>query len=271
MAPSEHDIVGFERTSLTFDVGPHVTPTRDVYLRGEGPAVIVMAEVPGITPEVAKLATAIADHGFAVYMPQLFGTPNRGYTTGATLGTLARACVSREFSLLAADASSPIVDWLRALARHAHAERGGPGVGAIGMCLTGNFALGMMLDTKVIAPVLSQPSLPVALGARLSRGLHVSPEGMRGVHERIREDGAKVLGLRFHGDPMCPAARFERLRAELGDAFEGIEIDPKHARRGAPKPAHSVLTVHLVDRPGEPTREALDRTLAFLGERLKPS
>jgi hypothetical protein len=70
---------------------------------------------------------------------------------------------------------------------------------------------------------------------------------------------------------MCPKERFERLRGEFGAAFEAIEIDEKYANPRGPKPAHSVLTNHLIDETGQPTREALDRTLEFLKEQLAPA
>jgi dienelactone hydrolase len=257
------EVPGFQCSGLTLD-----GRRRAVYRRGQGRAVIVMSEVPGITPQVAGFAARVADAGFSVWMPQLFGTPMRPLTPASVASTLARVCISREFRLLAANRSSPIVDWLRALARHAHAECGGPGVGAIGMCLTGNFALAMMLDAPVIAPVLSQPSLPGGLTHAQRSGLHASPEEIAAAHEKINRHGARILGLRFTGDPMCRKERFERLRQEFGDAFEGIEIDSKHARPGTGTPAHSVVTTHLIDEAGQPTRAALDRVLGFFHEQL---
>lgn len=258
-------VPGFTTTSLSF-----LHRTLDVFRAGDGPAVIVMTEVPGITPQVARFATRVAEAGFSVWMPQFLGTPMRPMTPGYVAQSLARVCISREFRLLAADECSPIVDWMRALACHAHRECGGPGVGAIGMCLTGNFALSMMLGAPVIAPVLAQPSLPVALRASQRRALHASPEALAAAHEKIANHGARILGVRFNGDPMCPPERFRRLREEFGVAFEGIELDSKHAHPKAPKPAHSALTTHLIDAAGEPTRAALDRTLAFFREQLKP-
>ena len=139
------------------------------------------------------------------------------------------------------------------------------------MCFTGNFALAMMLNAPVLAPVLSQPSLPFAVTKSRRGGLHASTEELRAAHEKIDRQGARILALRFVQDPMCPGERFERLRQEFGTAFEAIEIDEKYANPRGPKPAHSVLTNHLIDEAGEPTREALDRTLAFLEEQLKPA
>ncbi|HMC39404.1 MAG TPA: dienelactone hydrolase family protein, partial [Acidimicrobiales bacterium] len=132
----------------------------DVYRRGSGPAVIVCSEVPGITPKVADFARRVSDRGMTAVMPHLFGTPGREMTPGYAAGTILKLCISKEFSGLAMGRSSPIIDWLRALARAEHKRCGGPGVGAVGMCFTGGFALAMAVDDTVLAPVLSQPSLP---------------------------------------------------------------------------------------------------------------
>src|SRR5687768_12666891 len=107
-------VPGFDKTAIEI-----AGATRDVYLRGEGPAVIVLAEIPGITPQVAGFATRLADAGFAVYMPRLFGTPMRPIGGGAILDAVSHVCISREFRLLASDRSSPVIEWLRGLARRA--------------------------------------------------------------------------------------------------------------------------------------------------------
>jgi len=176
--------------------------------------------------------------------------------------------VSREFAAFMRRRTSPVTDWLRALAAFEHGRCGGPGVGAIGMCFTGGFALGMMVDDRMLAPVLSQPSLPLPFGARRRRSVGISDRDLEVVRERV-DEGVCVLGLRFSEDGMAPAERFERLRKELGDGFIGVELDNSP---GNPwyisKRAHSVLTEEFVDEPGHPTREALDRVLSHLAERL---
>jgi dienelactone hydrolase len=257
------EVPGFEARMMEFD-----GEARCVYRAGAGTAVIVMSEIPGITPAVAAFAQRVADAGHAVYMPLLFGEPMRPPDRGYAARTILKSCISREFRVLASNQSSPIVDWLRALARHAHGECGGRGVGAVGMCFTGNFALAMMLDSPVLAPVLSQPSLPFAIGKSRRDGLHASPREIAAAHEKIDNHGARILALRFIQDPMCPGERFARLKTEFGAAFEAIEIDERFASPRFPKPAHSVLTNHLIDEAGQPTREALDRTLSFLKEQL---
>jgi dienelactone hydrolase len=257
------DLDGFTQTSFTHDA-----QTRPVYRRGDGPAVVVIHEIPGITPQVARFATRVADAGFAAYVPHLFGTPGRPLSMPYAVGVMMECCVSREFRVLAANESSPITDWLRALARSANEKTGRRGVGVIGMCLTGNFALTLALDDAVLAPVLSQPSLPFPVSKARRAGLHLSAEGLVSLKKRAA-GGLKVLGLRFTHDPSCPAERFQRLRDEIGPAFEAIEIDSSEGNpHGIPRTAHSVVTTHLVDREGHPTREALDRVIGFFRERL---
>jgi len=247
----------------------HHGATKDVYRRGEGPGVVVMSEIPGITPQVIAFAERLVTEGYTVFMPHLFGVPGKPLSLPYGVSQLARVCISREFAVLASNASSPVVDWLRALCRHAHAEVGGEGVGAIGMCITGNFALALMVDPSVVAPVLSQPSLPIDLGARRRAGMHISDADLEAVKERCA-GGAQVLGMRFTHDRLCPGERFESLRNTLGRAFEGIEIDSSPGNRwGIPQRAHSVVTNDLVDQEGHPTKEALDRVLSFFRERLK--
>jgi dienelactone hydrolase len=178
-------------------------------------------------------------------------------------------CVSREFTLLA-DRTNPVITWLRALAAQAHAECGGPGVGAIGMCFSGGFALAMAVQPDVLAPVLSQPGLPLPLTPGKRAALGLDPADLASVRARTA-DGLCVLGLRFSADRGSPPERFGTLRQELGDAFEAIEIDSSPGNPyGIPRRAHSVLTEFLVDTPGHPTRAALDRVMAFLAERLRP-
>jgi dienelactone hydrolase len=244
---------------------------RSVYRRGEGPGVVIMPEIPGITPQVAAFAQRVAAAGFTVFVASLFGTPGQPMTVLSAAEEVARVCVSREFSVPAADASSPVVDWLRALCRQVHAELGGAGVGAIGMCLTGNFALALMVDPCVVAPVLSQPSLPFPIGAARRRGLHLSPGDLAAVKARVA-GGCPVLGMRFTEDFMVPPERFARLRDELGGGFEAIEIASSPGNPyGIGRTAHSVVTRDLVDRDGHPTRQALDRVIGFFRERLLPA
>ncbi|MGB6059153.1 MAG: dienelactone hydrolase family protein [Microthrixaceae bacterium] len=256
-------------TIETFEFGDKA---REVFRKGEGTAVIVMAEIPGITPAVAEFARKVVERGHTVFMPVMFGTPGAEPTLGALLKVLAPACVSKEFRAFALGTTPPAIDWLRALARHAHKECGGPGVGAVGMCFTGGFALAMATEPEMLAPVLSQPSLPIALTKRAKAAPGCSDADLLKVVERTREDDLCVLGLRFSGDRMVPGERFASLRRVLGQAFIGVELDSsKDNPWGHRQMAHSVLTEDLVDEPGQPTHDALLQVLDFLDDRLSVS
>ena len=256
-------LTDFTRTTFTHD-----GKTRDVYRMGDGPAVIVMAEIPGITPKVADFARQVVGVGCTAVLPRLFGEPGVAATPANALRAIGPACVSKEFAAFAANRTAPVTRWLRALAADAHQRCGGPGVGAVGMCFTGGFALGMMVDERLIAPVLSQPTLPIGLTGKAKAGLQLSDADLARVKARAA-DGICVLGLRFTGDPVVRAERFQRLRDELGENFIGVEIDSSKGNPwGFPRGAHSVLTEHLVDEPGNPTHDALNQVLEFFRERL---
>ena len=248
--------------------------TRTVHTAGTGPAVIVMAEMPGISPHVARFARWVRDAGFSVYLPSLFGRDGAVAAAEAGAEVFRRACVSAEFRAFAAHASSPVTQWLRALARLAHRECGGPGVGAIGMCFTGNFALTMMLEPSMLAAVLSQPSLPL----REPAGLEIAPEEISAVRARLERDDLTVMAYRFAGDQICRAERFAAYAAVLGDRFIARELPDSAANSDVapffahrvPFP-HSVLTQHLIDEAGQPTIAARDEILAFFAKRLSVS
>ncbi|NTX63631.1 dienelactone hydrolase family protein [Myxococcus sp. CA051A] len=258
----------FQRRDVTL-----LGETRKVYTAGEGPAVIVMAEMPGISPRVARFARWVRDAGFTVWMPSLFGRDGAVPTAKEGKAIFERACISKEFRALGANASSPIAAWLRALAAQAHEECGGPGVGAVGMCFTGNFALSMMLEKAVLAPVLSQPSLPLDEPG----GVNIAPEELERVRQRLVDEDLTVLAYRFQGDSFCRAERFAAYQQALGERFLGRVLPdsaagPKSERsddffKFIPTP-HSVLTVHFVDEEHAPTTAARDEILAFLRRRL---
>jgi dienelactone hydrolase len=238
--------------------------TKRVYKAGSGPAVIVMTEMPGIYGLVVEFARKVRDAGFTVWMPHLFGEVGRAPTTGYLLKSMAKTCISREFAIFAANRSSPVVDWLKALSAHVHPLCGGKGVGAIGMCFTGNFALSMMVEPSMLAAVLSQPSLPLLQKG----GMHISAADLRCVKDRLDKEDLTVLAYRFAGDRFCGATRFADYAAALGDRFQGSVLPDESASTDSGVPPHSVVTRHLIDEEGEPTRAAVDEILAFYQKRL---
>jgi dienelactone hydrolase len=243
--------------------------SRPVYRKGTGPGVIVIHEMPGLHPLVIRFADRVAAAGMTAFCPSLFGDPGREVTTGYVLGSMLKTlCIRREFKAWATDESSPIVDWLRALARKVHAECGGKGVGAVGMCFTGNFALAMMTEPAVVAPVLSQPSLPLPGGARRRPALGVSPDEVACAKRRFESEDLSMIGLRFFEDRAVPDARFDTYKRTFGERFEAIEIEPAQAKHDPRMRPHSVLTIHLKDDdPEGPTKRAEQRVIQFFKER----
>jgi dienelactone hydrolase len=254
----------YERFEFTDPAGRW---TRPVFRRGTGPAVIVIHEMPGLHPLVVRFADRVAAAGMTVFCPSLFGQPGRPVTPAyAVTEALWTICMRREFTAWSQNRSSPIIDWLRALAAQAHAECGGKGVGAVGMCFTGNFALAMMTEPSVTAPVLSQPSLPIGKAGAASLG--VSPAEIACARRRFAHEDLTMIALRFHGDPLVPPARFDTLKADFGETLEAIEIAAVDALQGTGMAPHSVLTLHLVDDdPEGPTKRAEERVIAFFKAR----
>jgi dienelactone hydrolase len=225
--------------------------THPTYRKGTGPGVVIIHEIPGLTPKVIGFAEEIVAAGYTVVLPHLFGTLEEPMAVGPVAKVLPRLCVSKEFTTMAVGRTSPVAGWLRSLARSLHAEVGGPGVGALGMCFTGGFALAMMVDTSVAAPVVAQPALPFAVGRARAADLNLSPGDLAAVKDRVA-GGCEVLGVRYRGD-RAVGTRFDTLSRELGDGFLRVDLDGK---------GHSTLTEHRQE-------EAVDRVLAFLEEKLR--
>jgi dienelactone hydrolase len=245
--------------------------TKVVHVAGTGPAIIVMAEMPGISPHVARFSRWVRDAGFTVYLPSLFGRDGAVPTVEEGVAVLERACVSAEFRAFATHESSPVTAWLRSLARRAHEACGGPGVGAIGMCFTWNFALTMMLEPSVLAPVLAQPSLPFDDPA----GIEMAPEELVAVGRRLEREDLTVLAFRFAGDRHCRAERFAAYAEALGDRFVARELPDSAANPVSPPffeqvvaSPHSVVTAHLIDEAGQPTIAARDEIVSYFRHRL---
>lgn len=243
--------------------------THDVYRKGTGPGVVLIPEIPGIHPGVLGLGNHLVDNGFTVAMPSLFGEPGKAKTTAYIAGTVARACVAKEFAAFATNKQRPVSLFLRALARDLNASTPGKGVGVIGQCFTGGFALAAAVDDSVLAPVLSQPSVPLPLGRTRRADTGLSESELAAVADRAANRGLCAMGLRFSEDPVVPAERFTALKTRLGDAFEVIEIDSRPGNEyGFAKTAHSVLTDEVREVDGHPAYEARKRVVEFLTARL---
>jgi dienelactone hydrolase len=260
-------LTDFERFTFA-----HGDISKSVLGSGAGPAIIVLTEMPGISPQVARFARWLRDAGFRVYMPSLFGKDGELPAVEEGIAVFKKACVSAEFRALEKGKDAPITDWLRALAVHVFSECGGRGVGAVGMCFTGNFALSMMLEAPTMAPVVCQPSLPLDAPAEVG----ISAPVLGRIRERLDREDLKVLGFRFEGDKWCTAERFDAYAQALGPRFVPTVLPASSAHREPPPffkhvvgTPHSVVTAHLVDREGEPTLQAKDQIVAFMLSVLK--
>ena len=246
--------------------------THDVYRKGDGPGVVLIPEMPAIHPGVLALGNHLVDNGFTVAAPSLFGTPGQPAIGHRTLPVVVRGCVAKEFAAFATNADRPVAHYLRALARDLNEQTPGKGVGVIGQCFTGGFALAAAVDDSVLAPVLSQPSLPVPLTPAQRRDPGLSEAELKIVEQRAADEGLCALGLRFSEDAMVPGARFKTLKDRLGDAFDVIEIDSKKGNaHGIGRMAHSVLTGQVREVDGHPAYEARKRVVEFLTQRLAAS
>ena len=236
----------------------HAGTTKRVFVKGAGPGILLMHEIPGMVEQCVRLADFIAGRGYTVFLPLLFGEPNVRYSRIRTALYTARVCISREILAFAADRDSPISAWLRALAREIRRRRpDGRGVGVIGMCLTGGFTINLMLEDAVLAPVACQPGLPFTTFGAPREALSVGPETLRGAVARSTD--VPLLCFRFDGDRISRREQFQRLQREFGAGMEGHTL---------PGEGHATLTIDFVDEPGHPTHNARERILQFFQERL---
>jgi len=243
--------------------------THDLYTRGSGPGVVLLPEIPGMTPEVMGLADHLVDAGFTVTVISLFGDPGRPMSPGYAARSFAGACINREFRAFARRADRPVAEYVRAVARRVHDRVGGPGVGVIGMCFSGGFALASAVEPAVLAPVASQPTLPMPLTAGRRRDLGMSDREREAISARVQNDGLCLLGLRFSEDAAAPRDRFRSLRAAFGDGWLPVALNSRPGNPdGIGSNEHMVLTSKDVETPGHPTHEAREQVVAFLRERL---
>ncbi|MGY1845135.1 dienelactone hydrolase family protein [Modestobacter sp. SYSU DS0875] len=243
--------------------------THTLFSRGSGPGVLLLPEVPGMTPEVMGLADHLVEAGFTVTAISLFGEPGRPLSPGYALGSTARTCLTREFRTLARRAERPVAGYVRAVARRLHDRLGGPGVGVVGTGISGGLALAAATEPVVLAPVASHPSLPFGVTPGRRGDLGVSDEERDAVIERVHGEGLRLLGLRFSEDKACPPDRFRALRAAFGDGWLPIVISSRAGNpAGIGRTAHRVLTHPQAEEPGHPTSDARADAVAFLRDRL---
>jgi hypothetical protein len=79
------DMADFSEFKFTYE-----DETRPVYVQGNGPAVVLLHELPGMIPQCVDLARSIAREGFTVFLPLLFGQPNQPFDLPPTVGEIAQ-------------------------------------------------------------------------------------------------------------------------------------------------------------------------------------
>jgi dienelactone hydrolase len=261
-------IEGFAQFRFSAEEWSHV-----VYRVGSSgaPPVLLLQELPGLAPGLLDLARRLADAGFQVFLPWLFGPVGRR----APLANLARLCISREFGYLRSGRTAPLTLWLRALVSHISARNDGSAVAAIGMCVTGGFAIPLLLHPKVKAAVAAQPAIPLSLsyiaagvgGRRARSALAVDATDMAAARERLGR-GARLLAVRCVADRFCPPERLQRLREEFPAGLTVKEYAEPDTMNSAGERPHALYTKEYRLAPEEDplhyARVAFEDLLVFL-------
>jgi dienelactone hydrolase len=229
----------------------------DVYVGGGGPSVILIHEAGGLDLSTLDVADRIRGPGFRVLLPVLVGRPRRDGRGSSAAVNLLKLCVSREVHVFLTGRTSPIATWLRALAAKEVGDH--PGVGIVGMCFSGGFALAAAVDQSIIAAVASQPGLPWPLLPGSGADLGLSRADVDCVRDRYRAGEFGFLAARYTGDRASSEARIERIKTEFGS---DVVIEPIGT-------AHSVLARAAHPTAPDPAAvPALEATIALLRARL---
>jgi dienelactone hydrolase len=267
-------IEGFEQFS--FASGAVVHP---VYYAGDlaAPPLLLLPEIAGFSPGLRLFAERLIEAGFQVYMPWLFGP----FGKRTPVRNAIRLCISREFGYLRAGASSPVTAWLRALTGHISEHSGHTRVGAIGMCLTGAFAIPLIIDPQVVAAVAAQPSVPLsplylAFGTERSERtsqLNVTTSEIAAARARLDAGEAHLLAVRCRPDPICPRAKIERLQHEFPVGLEFREYVEAGERNCLGERPHATFTREYRIAPDASadhySRQAFADLVNFFGRHLR--
>ena len=240
--------------------------TRPVFHRGNGPVVVLLHELAGMTPQCLDLADRLVARELHVVLPLLFGRPAHRLSRWRR----STVCLSREVDGLALGRSSPLTGWLCSLVRRVSRDlHGDRPVGLVGLGASGSFVLSLVADGMIEAAVLAHPTLPVGPSAAARRDLKISAGELAAARQQVEQRHLQLLGLRFSADRKSPPDRFRALAATFGSSFREIEIDSAAGNlNGIRGRAHALLTDDYRDEPGHPTKLAFERVAAFLRLRL---
>lgn len=238
----------------------HKGMRHDVYAGGSGPSVILIHEAGGLELSTLDVADRLRAEGFRVLLPVLVGRPRTSGSVGSATVNLLKLCVSREVNVFLTGRTSRIATWLRALATNVKGDH--PGVGVIGMCFSGGFALAAAVDDAVIAAIASQPALPWPVLPGSGADLGLSKGDLTCVRDRYRAGEFGFLATRYTLDRASPCQRIQRLKTEFGT---DVVIEPIGT-------AHSVLAEAAHPTTPNPAAvPALTATVELLKRRLQPS
>jgi len=237
------DLQGFAQFSFAAGEYRHF-----VYHAGAAgnPPLLLMPEIAGMSPGMILFARRLIEAEFRVYIPWLFGP----FQQRAPAMNAIKLCISREFANLRAGVSAPVTLWLRALAAHISELNGGNRVGAIGMCLTGAFAIPLIIDPQVAAAVAAQPSVPlsplfsmfgIGRGDWMHR-LNIGDDDIARARARLKGGAAHLLAVRCHADRICPHEKLERLQREFPAGLQTREYGEATTRNRLGDRPHATFT-----------------------------
>ncbi len=258
--PGRGTLIGtdFSREPFIVDHAAAGRIEHDVYTIGAAtdPGILLLHELPGLSWQCVRVARLLAAAHFRVYVPHLFGTVDgEGTSVLAGVANILRLCVSREIHLFAANDNCPITVWLRTLGLRIRSDCNGTGVGVIGMCLTGNFALSLLLEELNAAPVICQPAIPFWPAPASAIGFPESD--LRVMRGRVAASALPVRAYRFERDKKCPAQRLERLEQEF----------PTLLRWELKGDLHATITSAL--GTGKESASVLEDIISFMDEHLR--
>jgi dienelactone hydrolase len=250
-----------------------------VYYAGKpgDPMLLLLQEIAGFSPGLLLFAERLTNAGFRVSIPWIFGPFGRR----APVRNAIRLCVSREFANLREGVSAPIATWMRALAAHLSSSNGGARIGAIGMCLTGAFAIPLVIDPSIAAAVAAQPSVPLsflhlAFGTRARwrmRALNVADATIAEARKRLNAGAARMMAVRCRADRICPREKIERLMQEFPVGLEVREYEEPDARNRVGERPHATFTKEYRIEPDAPadhhSRQAFADLVAFFDRYLR--
>ncbi len=214
--------------------------------------ILLLHELPGMTPECLILATNLAADGFTVHVPLMFGKPDQNQTFWNSV----RLLFNPKWNLYHKHRTSAIAGDLRKLTQEISQQHQQKPMAVIGMCLTGSLPLALLSEPNVMLVVLSQPATPLWRFTFDQRAaLALSPCDLRFAEKRVAKENIKVIGLRFAADRICQAQRFENLQYCFGTNFLDWTIP---LRDCPPDQPHSVLCENYDNTEGSATRSRLE-------------